>query len=246
MTKIVALLAFQNEEKYLPGFFAHLRPYVSEFIVLDDASSDGSAEISRSQPDTVLLKGIDGASHTPHYYEIEHRRILLEAALAAQADWVLACDADERYESRFLEDLPTLIVGKRDAYALWFRELWDRPDRFRIDGIWGTKARFVLFPCVSFTEYHPVRSQHTRWPPPNISCPDENILNYNLYHFGSLSRGKRVARMRKWLEIDPEARYQPKIGYSYLSDEAGLVVREIEPEHRYQILPEDAHLFANC
>ena len=34
-----------NEEKYLPGFFKHLREYVDGFIVLDDCSTDDTAEV---------------------------------------------------------------------------------------------------------------------------------------------------------------------------------------------------------
>src|SRR5215208_3734237 len=95
-TKVVALLAFRDEEKYLPGFFAHLRDYVSEFIVLDDNSVDRSTQIVSAQPNTTLLTAPTREAHADHCFEVRNRRMLLEAALAHSAGWALTLDADER------------------------------------------------------------------------------------------------------------------------------------------------------
>jgi glycosyltransferase involved in cell wall biosynthesis len=242
MPKIIALLAFCNEENYLPGFFAHLREYVSEFIVLDDNSTDRSAEIARAQSNTTLI-GATCESRPKHFFEVDNRRKLLEAALAHSADWILGCDADERYEKRFLEYLPILTGKAKGAYALRVRDLWDSRDHYRIDGLWGRKAKFVLFPVLPFTDYYPSHSLHTKWPPPNIPCRDDNILDFNLYHLISLQRADRVARLRKFKAIDPERQYQRWLGYDYLADESGLEVAEITSGRGFQMLPEDAHLF---
>jgi glycosyltransferase involved in cell wall biosynthesis len=244
MVKVVALLAFRDEELYLPGFFAHLRNYVSEFIVLDDNSADRSAEIARSQPDAHVLTRKTDAPPPDHYFEVDNRRALLNAALARGAGWVLCGDADERHEKRFLEELPTLTHGHGEAYALRVRDLWDGGDQYRVDGWWRWKAKFVLFPCAPFAEYHPSHALHTSWVPPNIRCPDENVLDYNLYHLLSLRRRDRRGRLEKFKAIDPDSRYQPKIGYDYLADEAGVRLERIPPGRGFEILPEDSHLFA--
>jgi glycosyltransferase involved in cell wall biosynthesis len=242
MPKIIALLAFRNEEKYLPGFFAHLREHVSEFVVLDDNSTDRSAGIAASQPGTTLLTRRTVEPHPPHFFEVDNRRLLLEAALARKAEWVLCCDADERHEKRFLEHLPALTSGAQVAYALRVRDLWDSPDQYRADGWWEEKAKFVLFPLLPFTNYYPSGTLHTRWPPPNMPCVDENILDFNLYHLISLRRADRLARLRKFKTIDPESAYQPRIGYDYLTDETNLKLEKITPGREFQTFPEDAHL----
>jgi glycosyltransferase involved in cell wall biosynthesis len=244
MVKVVALLAFRDEEAYLPGFFTHLRNYVSEFVVLDDNSADRSAEIARAQPGTHVLTRRAAAPPSDHYFEVDNRRALLAAALERGADWVLCCDADERHETRLLERLPSLTRGSGEAYALRVRDLWDGGDRYRVDGRWKWKSKFVLFPSAPFAQYHPSHALHTSWVPPNIRCPDENILDYNIYHLSSLRRRDRLARREKFKTIDPDNRYQPRIGYDYLADETGIVLERIPPGREFEILPEDAHLFA--
>lgn len=242
MPKIIALLAFRNEEKYLPGFFAHLRNYVSEFIVLDDNSNDRSLEIALSQPCTTTITRKSEESHPDHFFEVDNRRALLEEALTHGADWVLCCDADERYETLFLEQLSSITSHRRVAYALRVRDLWDSKDHYRIDGVWRGKAKFVLFPATPFTDYYPSHMLHTRWPPPDMPCLRKNILDFNIYHLLSLRREDRVARLQKFKAIDPDCRYQPNIGYDYLIDETNIAVQQIAPERRFQLLAEDAHL----
>jgi glycosyltransferase involved in cell wall biosynthesis len=242
MPKIIALLAFRNEEKYLPGFFAHLRNYVSEFIVLDDNSNDRSLEIAQSQPRTTTITRKSEESHPDHFFEVDNRRTLLEKALTHEADWVLCCDADERYEMPFLEQLSSITGHRRVAYALRVRDLWDSNAHYRVDGLWGGKLKFVLFPATPFSDYYPSHTLHTRWPPPDIPCRRKNFLDYNIYHLLSLRREDRIARLQKFKAIDPDCRYQPKIGYDYLIDETNIAVQRIAPEHRFQLLAEDAHL----
>jgi glycosyltransferase involved in cell wall biosynthesis len=242
MPKIVALLAFRNEEKYLPGFFAHLRNYVSEFIVLDDGSIDRSLEIAQSQPCTTIITRKYEELHPDHYFEVDNRRALLEASLSHGADWVLCCDADERYEMLFLEQLSSLTSHRRVAYALRVRDLWDSKDHYRVDGLWGGKLKFVLFPAKPFSYYYPSHILHTRWPPPNIPCVSQNILDFNIYHLVSLRREDRVARLQKFKAIDPDCRYQLNIGYDYLIDETNIMIQQIALGRQFQLLAEDAHL----
>ena len=243
MPNVIALLAFRNEEKYLPGFFAHLRDYVSEFIVLDDNSTDRSVEIVRAQPNTTLLERRTEEPHPDHFFEVDNRRTLLEAALAHSGHWALACDADERFETNFLETLSRLPETGESAYALRVRDLWDSQDQYRVDGCWNEKAKFVLLPLLPFAAYYPSHALHTRWPPPNIPCPDTNILDFHLYHLISLRRSDRRQRLEKFRMIDPQEQYQSWLGYDYLTDEKELEVAASPAGRGFALLPEDAHLF---
>lgn len=243
MPEIMALLAFRNEECYLPAFFSHLRPYVSQFIVFDDNSSDSSAEIALSQQNTRVLNRKFDKPSPPHYYEVDNRRALLEAALAADAQWLLCCDADERYEKRFLEDLQRLTSEHQVAYGVRVRDLWNSENYYRVDSYWGNKAKFVLFPATPFTDYYPSHSLHSRWMPPNLECRAENILDYNLYHLASLCHENRIKRAEKFKTIDPDSKYQPRIGYDYLTDETALQLEKVPPGREFEIGVEDRRLF---
>jgi len=240
--KVAALLAFRDEASYLPGFFAHLRDYVAEFIVFDDNSRDESLAIARRQPRTHVLERETGESFPDHYFEVDNRRALLKTALERKTEWVLCCDADERHEQRFLQDLQEIIAGSKEPFGLHVRDLWDRCDQYRIDGFWGHKAKFVLFPLTPFTDYYSSHALHTRWVPPGLPCRDENILSYNLYHLVSLRKANRLKRLEKFKQIDPGNIYQPGIGYDYLTDESRLKLERIPSGRGFEILAEDSHL----
>lgn len=243
MPKITALLAFQNEERHLPGFFSHLRPYVAEFIVFDDNSSDSSPDIARAQENTRVLERKLAAPSPPHYFEVDNRRALLETAIERGAEWLLCCDADERYEKRFLEDLQRLTTAQQVAYGVHVRDLWDSNDHYRVDGYWRNKAKFVLFPATPFTDYYPSHSLHKRWMPPSVECLDENILDYNLYHLVSLRRDDRIKRKEKFKTIDPESKFQPRIGYDYMTDETELQLEKIPAGREFELTLEDRLFF---
>ncbi len=46
------------------------------------------------------------------------------------------------------------------------------------------------------------------------------------------SRNKEARRLR-YEALDPEKRWQPKVGYAYLTDESGLELRRITPGREY-------------
>src|SRR5258708_38513915 len=76
-------------------------------------------------------------------------RLLVAAGLRDGADWILSVDADERLGHQFRSRAERVISRGRllgcSAYAVRLRELWDAPDRMRVDGIWGRKAVARLF-----------------------------------------------------------------------------------------------------
>jgi hypothetical protein len=189
-----------------------------------------------------VLKREASESFPDHYFEVDNRRTLLEAALERKIEWVLCCDADERHEQRFLLDLQDILAEAREALALHVRDLWDGCDQYRIDGLWRHKSKFVLFPLTPFTDYYPSHALHTKWAPPSVPCRDENILNYNLYHLVSLSKANRLKRLEKFKQIDPGNIYQPKIGYDYLTNESRLELEKIPTGRGFEILLEDSHL----
>ena len=77
--RILALIAFRDEEKHLPGLFSHLRNYVDGFIAFDDCSTDRSMEIARAEPKMVELFDRQVPS-TDHFFEVQNRETLLRAA----------------------------------------------------------------------------------------------------------------------------------------------------------------------
>ncbi|HEY5937968.1 MAG TPA: glycosyltransferase family 2 protein [Kofleriaceae bacterium] len=241
MTRLLAVLQLRNEEPYLPGCLAHLREHVDGIVALDDGSTDSTPEILARDPAVNVITKPVAVDH--RWDELGNKRALLERARGLGADWVLACDADERLERRFLVQLRTLtsqLDGLR--IAIWCRELWDRPDTYRVDGVWGSgnKLRTRLFPVPPVISYDQTTALHGGWEPDLARRLPRRTLDYNFYHLKMIRRADRIARRDFYTQLDPESKLQA-IGYEYLADETGLELRTIavDREYDYATLPPD-------
>jgi glycosyltransferase involved in cell wall biosynthesis len=91
--RIVALMTVRNEALYLRRCLAHLVGQGLDVCVIDNDSTDGSADIAREFADRgVILERYP----YPGYFDL--RGILQNEELLAQtldADWFMHCDADE-------------------------------------------------------------------------------------------------------------------------------------------------------
>jgi hypothetical protein len=224
---LVALCAFRDAEEWLPGWFDALHGLVDGAILLDDSSQDGSVRCCEANPLTLkIIRRFE--RHAAHYREIENRETLLREALKFGAARVLCLDADERVETNFFR----LIRGvdTDTVFSLRVRDPWNSLTRYRVDGIWNQKRKFVCFPCVEFKQYFLPQSLHARWPPPCLNSNPKEETEFNLYHLGSLTPELRQKRVAKFLKVDLANSAQ----YLYLNDESGAIFVDIPEDRRWQ------------
>jgi glycosyltransferase involved in cell wall biosynthesis len=236
--KIVALLQARNEERYLAEWLENISPAVDAIVAIDDGSTDRTAEILTSHPKLVEL-----ISRTPGqpWRERDNQVDLIKAGRRHGADWFLCLDADERIELGFATQLPVLLQQAEDrgveAFTLRLRELWNDDCTYRIDGIWGQKARYRLFKNnPSHTKFDP-RQLHRHWMPLEIVMRLNKVgaqLPNAIYHLRMIDPEDRLARYRRYKELDSTNQYQAE-GYEYLIDEAGLELAAIPAEADYKI-----------
>jgi hypothetical protein len=235
--RVLALVPFRDEMRFLPGFFANVAPHVDGIVALDDGSTDGSGTYAASQPPVLELLTIEPGAHGENEDAILRRR-LVEAAWEHGADWLLGIDADERLETGFRERMERELdrADETGADALWvpFKELY-APDRVRVDGVWGTKHKACLFRS-SRDHVFDERRMHGRWASlrePEASWPAADL---RLYHLRMIEPADRVARAELYRRLDPDRRWQP-IGYDYLLDEDGMELAPLEPGRGYAPSP---------
>jgi hypothetical protein len=233
--RILALLAVRNEMAYLPGFFANVSPHVDGIVALDDGSTDGSGPFLRSQPS--VLDVLQVPVSRPDWDEVGNFQKLHLAALRHGAQWIVALDADERVERDFRERAERVIRrGRRfglAAFSLKLREIWDAPDVFRCDGEWGLKRVPRLFAALPDHRFDQ-RPHHAVKAPLQARRGGHFFpADLELYHLRTLRRADRETRRERYKALDPEAIWQPGIGYDYLTDERGLRLRRISVRRGY-------------
>ena len=203
--RLIAVFSFRYDAHLVPDLVENLRPIVDGYAGHDD----------RSSPQAI----------SP---EPERREALVRAAREMRADWILVVDPDERLEMRAAERLSELTRNKDPiAWGFRLRELYT-PDAYRIDGIWGKKVAFRLFPVLEGQEFAQAEHHGLKHP---IGYP-QRMSDLNLYHLKMIASGRRVARRDLYNRLDPHRTLQP-IGYDYLADETGLVVEPIPRDRRY-------------
>ncbi|WP_400770561.1 hypothetical protein [Methylosinus sporium] len=205
--KILAVFSFRYDAHLVPDLLANISPLVEGWVAYDDTAA---TELFSDEP--------------------YRRRALLSAARDAGADWVLAVDPDERFEVGLADEIGRLIsVDRPICYSFAVREMF-APDKYRIDGVWGTKRQARLLRLADgFAEQ--VAPLHSSWHS-LIEGAEHVPTDFNLYHLKMMTQQRRRARADLYNRLDPERKIQ-KIGYDYLADDEGAVFEFIEPHRRY-------------
>lgn len=146
--KLTLCTVVHDEMFFLPEFFRYYRALgVDRFIVLDDASTDGTSDFLASQPDCMVLQSdvrffdrIDGARAVYAWRQTMMDRYCRDAwAIVADADEFLALPAGEtiagviaRLEAQGSDSIWGVMV---DLYPATLAELTDGR-AFRVDDAW--------------------------------------------------------------------------------------------------------------
>jgi hypothetical protein len=243
--KIACVMQLRNEARYLEGCLAHLREHVDGFIVLDDGSTDETVQILKGEAKLLdCLSNPPSENHT--WRELDNKRRLLQRALELDIDWVLCCDADERYESIFLEHLRTIAdafsANELTCIAVTFRELWGNPKQYRVDGVWDKKSRAPFFRLPNVISFEQNQAFHGQWYPDEIRERGRIIrTRHILYHLKSITQDERIKRRDLYNQLDPDMNFQA-IGYDYLTEEGNdFRLEKIHPgrDYDYGTLPAD-------
>lgn len=192
---IVAALRVKNEARWIRRVLASVAPVCHEAHVLDDNSTDGTADICRAAGATVH------PSPWTKLNEARDKNYLLTKLRAIRADWVLWIDGDELLDPR---SVPALLAVAEIPNVLCvsfrIRFLWNDETTERVDGVYGLFRRQSMFrplPTATFIDHGN--------DDPNFHCGNcpRSLFHrcaypeVSLLHLGYMDAADRI-RKRQW------------------------------------------------
>ena len=116
-TPLTVVVLTLNEERNLPACLASVAGWVSEIVVVDSGSTDG----------TLAMAATHGARVVTHPFETHARQwawALAEVPLASE--WVLALDADQQVTPELRQTIADLLAGRpaADGYFVPRRQVF--------------------------------------------------------------------------------------------------------------------------
>src|SRR6267378_2454874 len=98
MPRLSAYLIVKNEARDLPACLDSLKGLADELVVVDDESSDRTAELARERGARVFSRKLDGYGSQKQY-----------ALERCSGDWVLSIDADERVTPELAQEIRSVV-----------------------------------------------------------------------------------------------------------------------------------------
>ena len=105
MQRILVAIPTYNERDHVKEVVAAVRGYVSNVLVVDDGSTDGTRE---------LIRGIDGIDSVFHDANHGYGQALITAfghALAHKYDWLITIDCDYQHEPAYIPKFQEAIAA---------------------------------------------------------------------------------------------------------------------------------------
>lgn len=185
--QISGLIMTLNEKQFIGECIEHHKQYVDEIIVLDHGSTDNTVEIAKAHGAKVTVEEIE--------YPSDRRNRMHELATY---DWCLHIDADELFESWFLERMKIMIHRDIDRdifyigrYNLPFGKNWpDRQPRLLNKNVVGWYRKIHEIVCL-IGEEKPYDQDYSE----RIIIVDGPMI---LHRITDRDTESRVARLKHW------------------------------------------------
>lgn len=219
--RIVLSMTVRNEEgRYLERVLDEIGRYVDEAVIVDDASSDRTAELCEAlladTPHRIIHNEASMFSN-----EVLLRRKLWEETMKANPDWILCLDADEVPEEGFWTHLREMTEDpKYDAYGFRLYDMWNE-NEYREDTYWNAheSSRIFLLRCRPGFHYEWKETpQHCGRFPANLEDFKRCDSRFRVKHFGWARPEERKDKYDRYRRLDPEAIYGIRRQYDSIMD----------------------------
>lgn len=132
--KIIGLLPFKNEEKFLPTYLSNVQPICDEIIAIDDNSTDNSRQIMEDAG--VIVKGYEDTEKLKGGWTCGLiRQHLFNYARESGGTHFVCLDADETFTSNFVSIARDVIsqLEPGEKVSMQWLALWKSYTAYRDD-----------------------------------------------------------------------------------------------------------------
>ena len=220
--KLTLTMIVKNEgPRFLRQVLQEHRKYIDEAVIIDDGSTDDTADICREVLQGIPLHLIRN-SVSRFNNESELRKQQWEAVIQTNPEWILSLDADEIFEAGFPGELDTLLrTDNCDLFCFRLYDFWD-DNHYREDMYWRSHQSyrpFLLRYREDFTYLWNDLPQHCGRLPENIFELSHQLSNLRLKHLGWSKPEYRLEKYLRYMLLDPDGQYGWKEQYLSILDQ---------------------------
>jgi len=243
--KVIALLPFKNEEKFLKSYVASVKPVVDQIIAIDDNSSDNGAQILLDAGATVILN--NSFKEKSGWAELGIREKLLELGREAGGTHFVCLDADEAFTMPFVSRGRQIMSKMQPGNKLLMQWLamWKSVDHYKHDhSVWSNNYKDFVF-CDDGKVTYPNVWMHTpRTPGPtneqtNLQLQPKfgAIMHFQFSEFDNFQMKQCFLRAAELIRLGREHAQSINQKYAITLDDPNTRVKAIEPDWYIDPMP---------
>lgn len=218
-TPLLAMMLVRNEaSRYLRDVLDDLDQYVDAMLIVDDASTDETADVCASYGRARVIRRPEPSFGN----EVALRAFCWTEAVRTGAEWILAVDADEIFEDRMKREVDAMLArADVDGWTFRLYDFWGSRDHYRDDRFWQAHRHPRPF-LVRNTGARP------RWRDTPLHCGrlplnavDPSRVAHSrirLKHLGWANAAEHQAKYEHYMRSDPQGAYGVLAQYASILD----------------------------
>ena len=246
--KVVALLPFKNEEKFLPSYLCTVKPVVDQIIAINDGSTDSGPEILTNAGCTVVD---NDEKVSAGWAELGIRNRLLQLGRDSGGTHFVCLDADEAFTTPFVAKAPVVYSKMRpgDKVVMQWLAMWKSVDHYRDDhSVWSNNYKDFVFCDDGKIKYPDVWMHTPRTPGENrednrltLNPKHGAVLHWQFSEFTNFQLKQAFYRVSELIKLGANHAANINQKYSISMDDERSKVKRIEPGWYIDTMPKLTH-----
>lgn len=222
----LSMIVRNEADRYLRRALGAHREYIHEAVIIDDGSTDNTAEVCREMLQGIPLHLVTNEASLFHN-ESELRKQLWRETASRSPDWILSMDADEIFEAGSKPMLEE-ITRQKDYNTIYLRlyDMWSET-HYREDAYWSAHYTYRPF----LVRFIPEIAYTWKETPQHCGRFPLETLQFSYWqhplrvrHYGWSRLEDRQAKLKRYMELDPQMKFGWREQYESILDESPRLV----------------------